>query len=184
MYAVSHGLNRTKNIENFNPNPSMSPSISAGYHLLVPQPTLFQLIMANTAQRPSLLIYNPAPLPYNPSLIPFYNLVLVSLHNYLSIPQSMSTSPPPQSTFKPSNQNSRFNRRSRDAWLSPLPISITAIYRQRLNAHQIVPVPVRPLTPPYLSWYNPNACCKYHDDITGYSTENCRAIKGKSFSID
>ncbi|XP_022735615.1 uncharacterized protein LOC111288969 [Durio zibethinus] len=48
-----------------------------------------------------------------------------------------------------------------------------------VRGHLIAPSYVKPLKPPYPSWYDPNAKCDYHYGVTGHSIENCTALTHK-----
>ncbi|XWS10683.1 hypothetical protein CRYUN_Cryun38cG0018600 [Craigia yunnanensis] len=50
---------------------------------------------------------------------------------------------------------------------------------QLIANHLIVPVVLKPLTPPYPKWYNPNAHYEYHTGISGHSIEDCTLFKYK-----
>ena len=63
--------------------------------------------------------------------------------------------------------------------LDPIPISYTELFPQLLKSKQIVPVPLKPLQPPYPSWYDPEVRCEYHAGAPGHVIENCRSFKYK-----
>ncbi|TYK16525.1 uncharacterized protein E5676_scaffold21G003390 [Cucumis melo var. makuwa] len=54
---------------------------------------------------------------------------------------------------------------------------------QLLKSHQMAIVPVQPLQPPYLKWYDPNVKCQYHAGAVGHSMENCFPLKAKVQSL-
>ncbi|RDY06932.1 hypothetical protein CR513_09005, partial [Mucuna pruriens] len=43
----------------------------------------------------------------------------------------------------------------------------------------VVPIPLKPIQPPYPKNYNPNAKCDYHADTIGHTTEKCWGLKYK-----
>ena len=46
--------------------------------------------------------------------------------------------------------------------LNPIPSTYTELLHKLIASHIVVPVVLRPLTPPYPKWYDPNAHCEYH----------------------
>ena len=58
-------------------------------------------------------------------------------------------------------------------------MSYTELLPKLIENHQLAPVPVEPLKPPYPRWYDLNARCDYHAGAIGHSTKNCTALKHK-----
>ncbi|XWS15191.1 hypothetical protein CRYUN_Cryun35bG0073200 [Craigia yunnanensis] len=48
-----------------------------------------------------------------------------------------------------------------------------------IASHIVMPIILKPLTPPYPKWYYPNAHYEYHTRILGHSIENCILFKYK-----
>ncbi|XWS61285.1 hypothetical protein CRYUN_Cryun07bG0113200 [Craigia yunnanensis] len=46
-------------------------------------------------------------------------------------------------------------------------------------SHIVMPVVLKPLTPPYPKWYDSNVHYEYHAGILGHSTEDCTPFKYK-----
>ncbi|XWS30883.1 hypothetical protein CRYUN_Cryun23aG0029100 [Craigia yunnanensis] len=63
--------------------------------------------------------------------------------------------------------------------LDPIPITYTELLPKLIASHIIMPVVLKPLTPPYPRWYDPNAHCKYHVGIPSHSTKDCIPFKYK-----
>ena len=60
-----------------------------------------------------------------------------------------------------------------------IPLTYTELLPKLIANHIVVPVVLKPLTPPYPKWYDPNAHYEYHIEIPGHSTEDCTPFKYK-----
>ena len=65
----------------------------------------------------------------------------------------------------------------------PLPISQEDFYRQLVEEGLLNPVPTRPYTPPYPTWFDQNVKCAYHSGVMGHSTENCAKLRQKLYEL-
>ncbi|XWS18135.1 hypothetical protein CRYUN_Cryun32bG0016100 [Craigia yunnanensis] len=63
--------------------------------------------------------------------------------------------------------------------LDPIPITYIELFPHLFVNHLIKSVVLKPLTPPFPKWYDPNAHCKYHARISSHSIENCTPFKYK-----
>ncbi|KAJ9170030.1 hypothetical protein P3X46_018167 [Hevea brasiliensis] len=46
-----------------------------------------------------------------------------------------------------------------------------------------VPIPLDPIQPPYLRWYDATAQCEYHGGAQGHSIDNCGAFRGRVHAL-
>ena len=58
-------------------------------------------------------------------------------------------------------------------------MTYTKLLPKLIGNHIVVPIVLKPLTPPYPKWHDPNAHCEYHARISGHSTEDCTPFKYK-----
>ena len=58
-------------------------------------------------------------------------------------------------------------------------MTYTELLHKLIANHIVVPIVLKPLTPPYPKWYNPNAHYEYHSGISSHSTEDCNPFKYK-----
>ena len=58
-------------------------------------------------------------------------------------------------------------------------MTYTKLLPKLIASHIVIPVVLKPLTPPYPKWYDPNAYCEYHVGIPSHSTEDCTPFKYK-----
>ena len=63
--------------------------------------------------------------------------------------------------------------------LDPIPMTYTELLHRLIANHIVVPIVLKPLTPPYPKWYDLNAHCEYHARILGHSIEDCTSFKYK-----
>ena len=63
--------------------------------------------------------------------------------------------------------------------LDPIPLTYIELLHKLIANHIVMPVVLKPLTPPYPKWYNPNAHYEYHSGILSHSTEDCTPFKYK-----
>jgi hypothetical protein len=61
----------------------------------------------------------------------------------------------------------------------PLSVSQEEIFKQLAAKGLLNPVPTRPYTPPYPTWFDRNVKCAYHSGVMGHSTENCTTLRQK-----
>jgi hypothetical protein len=59
----------------------------------------------------------------------------------------------------------------------PLPVSQEDLYKQLVEGGLLGPLPTRPYTPPYPTWFDQNVKCDYHNGVMGHSTENCAKLR-------
>ncbi|XP_017637389.1 uncharacterized protein LOC108479354 [Gossypium arboreum] len=74
-------------------------------------------------------------------------------------------------------QESNARENTKRPQFTPIPMTYRELYQNLFNAHVVYPFYLKPLQPPYPKWYDTNAQCEYHAEITGYSIENCTAFK-------
>ncbi|XWS75399.1 hypothetical protein CRYUN_Cryun01aG0083400 [Craigia yunnanensis] len=55
----------------------------------------------------------------------------------------------------------------------------TELLPKLIVSHIVVPVILKPLTPPYPKWYDPNTHYDYHARIPSHSTKDCTPFKYK-----
>jgi len=53
-----------------------------------------------------------------------------------------------------------------------MPKTYTELLPDLIHNSLVVPCPMKPIEPPYLKNYDPNARCDYHAGAMGHSTEN------------
>ena len=89
--------------------------------------------------------------------------------------------PSPIKAHQPSMQNSNQGPKleKEKCRLDPILMTYTEFFPQLIANHLVKPIVLKPLTPPFLKWYNPNAQCEYHARIPGHSTEDCTLFKYK-----
>ena len=58
-------------------------------------------------------------------------------------------------------------------------MTYTELLHKLIASHIVMLVVLKPLTPPYPKWYDPNACCEYHVGILGHSIEDYTLFKYK-----
>ncbi|RDX63518.1 hypothetical protein CR513_58043, partial [Mucuna pruriens] len=63
--------------------------------------------------------------------------------------------------------------------LASIPMTYTQLFPLLLEQKQIEVVPLKPLEPPYLRSYDPNARCDYHGEAIGHATKRCWSLKHK-----
>ncbi|XP_054781962.1 uncharacterized protein LOC129289182 [Prosopis cineraria] len=62
----------------------------------------------------------------------------------------------------------------------PLPnfnVTRTELYEDLVAKNLIGPQPIKPLQPPFLAWYDPNATCEYHMGVASHSIDKCDAFR-------
>ncbi|RDY03344.1 hypothetical protein CR513_13082, partial [Mucuna pruriens] len=62
---------------------------------------------------------------------------------------------------------------------TPIPMTYTELLTHLIQNSLVVPFPSKPLQPPYLKNYDPNAKCDYHAGTIGHTTERCWGLKHK-----
>ncbi|XP_012491198.2 uncharacterized protein LOC105803517 [Gossypium raimondii] len=60
---------------------------------------------------------------------------------------------------------------------TPFLITYRELYQNLYDAHVVSLSYLKPMQPPYPKWYDTNAQCEYHAEITGHSIENCTTFK-------
>ncbi|TYK27810.1 uncharacterized protein E5676_scaffold749G00390 [Cucumis melo var. makuwa] len=71
-----------------------------------------------------------------------------------------------------------------DTWrFDPIPMTYTELLPQLIQNRQLSPIPMIPIQPPYLKWYDSNARCDYQAEGVRHSTENYLALKRKVQSL-
>ena len=138
------------------------------YH---PEPPIYPYPPYNPYQPiyPQVNGVSQGPRQYSSTLRPNYQ---PNRHHTFS--SSTPTSAQPMSSFL-----GRSDTKNDPKTIEPIPMSYTELLPKLIENHQLAPIPVEPLKPPYPGWYNPNARCDYHGGIIGHSTENCTALKYK-----
>ena len=63
--------------------------------------------------------------------------------------------------------------------LDPILITYTELLSNLIASHIIMPIVLKPLTPPYPKWYNPDVHYEYHVGIPIHSIEDCTPFKYK-----
>ena len=61
--------------------------------------------------------------------------------------------------------------------LDAIRMTYTELLHKLIASHIVMLVVLKPLTPPYSKWYDPNAHCEYHAGISGHSIEDCTPFK-------
>ena len=84
-------------------------------------------------------------------------------------------------TNYPYNNQSNNSRpaRPRRPPVKPIPITYTEVLLRLIQGQLIACIPLTPIEPPYPCWYDANATCDYHYEITGHSTKNCLSLKNQ-----
>ena len=65
----------------------------------------------------------------------------------------------------------------------PLPVSQEDLYKQLVEGGLLGPIPTRPYTPPYPTWFDQNVKCTYHSGVMGHSIENCVKLRQKIYEL-
>ena len=63
--------------------------------------------------------------------------------------------------------------------LNTIPMTYMELLHKLIANHIVMPVVLKPLTPPYPKWYDPNVHYEYHARIPGHSIEDCTLFKYK-----
>ncbi|XWS16412.1 hypothetical protein CRYUN_Cryun34aG0085200 [Craigia yunnanensis] len=58
-------------------------------------------------------------------------------------------------------------------------MTYTKLLPKLIASHIVMLVVLKPLTPPYPKWYEPNAHYEYHAGILGHSIKDCTPFKYK-----
>ncbi|RDX82393.1 hypothetical protein CR513_36817, partial [Mucuna pruriens] len=62
---------------------------------------------------------------------------------------------------------------------TPIPMRYSTLSPLLLQKQMVTTIPLRPISPPYPKYYDPNARCDYHVGVIGNSTEKCWGLKHK-----
>ena len=56
-------------------------------------------------------------------------------------------------------------------------MTYTELFPHLITNHLVKPIVLKPLTPPFPKWYDPNAHYEYHVGILGHSIKDCTPFK-------
>ena len=63
--------------------------------------------------------------------------------------------------------------------MEPIPMTYTELFSLLIVRNLVKLMVLKPLTPPFPKWYNPNTRCEYHARIPGHLIEDCTLFKYK-----
>ncbi|XP_006574050.1 uncharacterized protein LOC114413027 [Glycine soja] len=141
--------------------------------------------------------------PHNPTYQysphqPNYSANIGNPPNLAPVQQRLPTQPqrpPPQNSFPTqslpteiTNPSASTNLRrnfpaKKPVKFTPIPMSYADLLPSLINNQMAVVNPGKIYQSPFPQWYNPNATCAYHVDVSGYSIEQSVAFKHKVQSL-
>ncbi|RDX99610.1 hypothetical protein CR513_17305, partial [Mucuna pruriens] len=70
-------------------------------------------------------------------------------------------------------------RKNNPKVLTPIPMPYAELLPHLIRNSLVTTIPLKPIQPPYLKSYDPNAKCEYHAGVVGHVTAKCWGLKHK-----